>query len=144
MLDIHITEFYNDTARILAFLYRHFPRRASLYVEDISGPDTPDEYGLHSERHLACFSTVLFLAEEGLIRYGDIERQVAFNHCVLTLDAFRLLSGFDPEGGPSLVDEIRLALKEGSSDMTEGLVKSLLYAHRPPRIQPSPYRSGRD
>lgn len=134
MLDIHITEFYNDTARILSHLYRHFPRQISLYVEDISGPDTPDEYGLHSNRHMACFSTVLWLAEEGLLRYGDIERQLAFNHCVLTLDAFRLLSGFDPDGGPPLIDEIRLALQEGSSDLTEGLIQSLLNAHsRRPR-----------
>lgn len=133
MLDIHITEFYNDTARILVSLYRNFPRQVSLYVEDISGPDTPDDYGLHSDRHMACFSTVLWLAEEGILRYGDIERQLAFNHCVLTLDAFRLLSGFDPDGGPPLVDEIRLALQEGSSDMTEGLVKQLLAGHRPPR-----------
>ncbi|GGX62834.1 hypothetical protein [Saccharospirillum salsuginis] len=129
MLDIHITEFYNDMGRILASLYRHFPRQISLYVEDISGPDTPDEYGLHSERHLACFSTFLWLAEEGLIRYGDVERQVAFNHCVLTLDAFRLLSGFDPDGGPKLIDELRLAIQEGSSDMTEDTLRRLLAAH---------------
>lgn len=129
MLDIHITEFYNDMGRILATLYHHFPRQISLYVEDISGPDTPDEYGLHSERHLACFSTVLWLAEEGLIRYGDVEGQVAFNHCVLTLDAFRLLSGFDLEGGPKLIDELRIALQEGSSDMTEDALKRLLASH---------------
>lgn len=127
MLDIHITEFYNDMARILVALYRQFPRQVSIYVEDISGPDTPDDYGLHSERHMACFSTLLWMQQEGLIRYGDIERQVAFNHCTLTLTAFRLLSGFDHElGGPPLIDELRLALSEGSSAMTEGALQRLL------------------
>lgn len=129
MIDIHITEFYNDVARILISLYRSFPRQISMYVEDISGPDTPDEYGLHSERHLACFNTFLWLKEEGLIRYHDVERQTAFNHCVLTLDAFRWLSSFDAvEGGPKLIDELHLALKEGTSDDVEQLVRSLLNA----------------
>ncbi|MEJ2065770.1 MAG: hypothetical protein P8X74_21250 [Reinekea sp.] len=86
MIDIHLTEFYNDTARILLTLYRAFPRQVSVYVEDISGPDTPDEYGLHSERHLACFNTFLWLKEEGLIRFRDVEQQTAFNHSVLTLE----------------------------------------------------------
>ncbi|MCH8532983.1 MAG: hypothetical protein LAT65_19210 [Saccharospirillum sp.] len=127
MLDIHITEFYNDMARILVTLYRQFPRQVSVYIEDISGPDTPDDYGLHSERHMACFSTVLWMEQEGLIRYGDIERQVAFNHCTLTLPTFRKLAGFDRElEGPPLIDELRLALSEGSSDMTEGALKRLL------------------
>ncbi|WP_196158531.1 hypothetical protein [Reinekea sp. G2M2-21] len=129
MLDIHITEFYNDTARILLSLYRAFPRQISMYVEDISGLDTPDEYGLHSERHLACFNTFLWLSEEGLIRYGDIERQTAFNHCVLTLDAFRWLSSFDAvEGGVKFIDELHIAITQGTSNDVEALIKSLLNA----------------
>lgn len=129
MIDIHITEFYTDVAKILINLYRCFPRQVSMYVEDISGPDTPDEYGLHSERHLACFNTFLWLREESLIRFGDIERQTAFNHSVLTLDAFRWLSSFDAvEGGPKLIDELHLALKEGTSDDVEQLVRALLNA----------------
>lgn len=129
MLDIHITEFYNDVARILLSLYRAFPRQISMYVEDISGPDTRDEYGLHSERHLACFHTFQWLQEESLIRYSDIEQQVAFNHCVLTLDGFRWLASFDHlDGGPKFVDEIQHALKAGTSNDTERLIKSLLNA----------------
>lgn len=134
MLDIHITEFYNDMARILVTLYRHFPRQVSVYIEDISGPDSPDEYGLHSDRHMACFNTVLWLTEEGLMRHSDHERHLAVNHCVLTLDGFRLLSHIDPvEGGVSRIDELRLALQEGSSDMTEHVLRQLLMAHRPNR-----------
>ncbi len=129
MLDIHITEFYNDVARILMALYRAFPRQISMYVEDISGPDTADEYGLHSERHLACFNTFLWLKEEHLLRFDDIERQTAFNHCVLTLDGFRWLASFDVEfGGAKFIDELQIAISEGSSNDTERLIKSLLNA----------------
>jgi hypothetical protein len=129
MLDIHITEFYNDVARILLTLYRAFPRQISMYVEDISGPDTVDEYGLHSERHLGCFHAFLWLKEEGFIRYEDVERQMAFNHCVLTLDAFRWLGNFDYiEGSAKFIDELEFAVKEGSSNDTERLIKSILRA----------------
>jgi len=129
MLDIHITEFYNDVAKILLAMYRSFPRQISMYVEDFSGLDAPDEYGLHSERHLACFNTFLWLQEEGLIRFSDIEQQTAFNHCVLTLNGFRWLSNFDLNGGPKFIDELELAIKESDSIITEQLVKSLLNAH---------------
>ncbi|MBU2863086.1 hypothetical protein KO489_04465 [Reinekea forsetii] len=128
MLDIHITEFYNDSARILLSLYRAFPRQISMYVEDISGLDTPDEYGMHSERHLACFNTFLWLKEEGLIRFSDIERQIGFDHCVLTLEGFRWLASFDHEGGPKFIDELELAVKESDSMLVEQLMKSVFQA----------------
>lgn len=129
MLDVHITEFYRDVAHIMLALFRAFPRRVSLYVEDISGPDTPDDYGLHSERHLACFSTFLWLEEEGLLRYQDVDSQTAFNHCVLTLDALRWLSSFDTQSSqPKLADRLKLALAEGTSDDIEILVQALLHA----------------
>ncbi|MDN3650219.1 hypothetical protein QWZ13_14970 [Reinekea marina] len=128
MLDIHITEFYNDSARILLSLYRSFPRQISMYVEDISGLDTPDEYGMHSERHLACFNTFLWLKEEGLIRFSDIERQIGFDQCVLTLEGFRWLASFDHEGGPKFVDELELAVKQSDSILVEQLMKSVFQA----------------
>lgn len=129
MLDIHLTEFFNDAARILLALYRSFPRQISMYVEDISGLDTPDEYGLHSERHLACFNTFMWLQEEGLIRFGDTEKQTAFNHCVLTLDGFRWLGSFDAvEGQAKFADELEVALKQGTSNDVEAMIKSLLNA----------------
>ena len=42
MSDLHIDDFYHDAGLILALLYAVFPRKTTLYVEDISGPDTPD------------------------------------------------------------------------------------------------------
>jgi hypothetical protein len=96
MADIHIEEFYKDTAVILALLYAAFPRRVNLFVEDIAGPDEPDEFGLHSKRHMACFGALLWLAEEGLIRYVDTIRQEALDQAVLSHAAFTRLSAPAP------------------------------------------------
>ena len=57
--DIHIEEFYSDVGKVLLQLYNCFPRSNSVYVEDIAGQDQPDEFGLHSERHLGCFSAMI-------------------------------------------------------------------------------------
>lgn len=92
MADIHIEEFYKDAAIALVQLYNVFPRRINLFVEDISGADEPDEFGLHSKRHMACFGTLLWLAEEGLLRYVDTIRQEALDQAVLTQQAFVRMS----------------------------------------------------
>jgi hypothetical protein len=96
MADIHIEEFYKDTAVALTQLYGAFPRRINLFVEDIAGPDEPDEFGLHSKRHMACFGALLWLEEEGLIRYVDTIRQEALDQAVLTRTAFARLSAPAP------------------------------------------------
>lgn len=92
MADIHIEEFYKDAAIALVQLYNVFPRRINLFVEDIAGADEPDEFGLHSKRHMACFGTLLWLSEEGLLRYIDTIRQEALDQAVLTQQAFVRLS----------------------------------------------------
>ena len=92
MADIHITDFYRDIARILCQLYAGFPRKLTVFVEDISGPDDPDEFGLHSTRHQACFATLLWLADEGYLRYQDTIRQEAIDQACLTHRGFTLLS----------------------------------------------------
>ncbi|MDV3503382.1 hypothetical protein [Marinobacter sp. M-5] len=92
MADIHVEEFYKDAAIALVQLYNAFPRRINLFVEDIAGPDEPDEFGLHSKRHMACFGALLWLEEEGLLRYVDTIRQEALDQAVLTRDAFVRLS----------------------------------------------------
>ncbi|SFR48592.1 hypothetical protein SAMN05216203_0778 [Marinobacter daqiaonensis] len=88
MADIHIDEFYRDSAIALVQLFSVFPRRINLFVEDIAGPDEPDEFGLHSPRHMACFGALLWLEEEGLLRYVDTIRQEALDQAVLTHKAF--------------------------------------------------------
>lgn len=135
MADIHVEEFYKDAAVALVQLYNAFPRRINLFVEDIAGSDEPDEFGLHSKRHMACFGTLLWLAEEGLLRHVDTIRQEALDQAVLTQRAFvRLSSPASPElqeqspGKPGAdlpatvredfsthIHMLRAALKSGSS-----------------------------
>ncbi len=92
MADIHIADFYKDAARILVQLYNQFPRPTMLFVEDIAGPDTPDEFGLHSPRHQSCLSTMLWLAQSGYLSYETLVRQEAIDQAVLTQRGFTLLA----------------------------------------------------
>ena len=92
MSDLHIAEFYQDVARILTALYGVFPRPVTLYVEDISGPDEPDEYGVHSPRHQACFAALLWMGEEGYLRFEEAIKQEALDQAVLTGRCFSALS----------------------------------------------------
>lgn len=109
MADIHIEDFCKDAARILVQLFNQFPRPTSVYVEDIAGADHPDEYGLHSDRHMACFGTMLWLAEEGYIRYVDTVRQEAIDQATLTHKSLSLLSRISQDkhllGDPVLCDQ---------------------------------------
>ena len=91
MADLHIEEFFADGARILVSLYRIFPRPITLFVEDIAGPDEPDEYGVHSHRHQACFATMLFLHNEGFVDYAETIRSEALDQASLSGKALSLL-----------------------------------------------------
>lgn len=88
MIDINIDDFYHDMAVILLSLYQQFPQKVSLYVDDISGPDDADEYGLHSKRYLSCIGAMMWLQDEGYIRYSDIIKQESAEDCTLTQKAF--------------------------------------------------------
>lgn len=107
MHDLHIVDFYNDTGRMLVSLYMRFPVRSALYIEDISGPDTPDEYGLHSARHVACFGAALWLAEEGYFRYSQPIQQEALDEAVLTQEAFLFFTSFDAPNSVSRITQIK-------------------------------------
>ena len=150
MSDLHIDDFYRDAAKILVQLYGSFPRKTILYVEDIAGPDTPDEFGLHSERHQAAFGAMIWLAESGYLRYADTIRQEALDQVILSHKAFTLLSARathipaeapgtgDNEALPASVLEssrtniaqLRQALKSGSSTVIRQLVQQLMLASR--------------
>lgn len=91
MSDLHLDDFYRDTARIVVSLLRVFPRPVAIYAEDICGPDETDEYGMHSPRHQACFATLLWLGEEGYLRYDDTIRMEAIDQAVLTGRCFNAL-----------------------------------------------------
>lgn len=144
LADIHIDDFCRDAALILLHLYNHFPRPQSIYVEDISGPDTPDEVGLHSKRYMACLGTMLWLADEGYLRYTSLIYQDGIDQAVLTNKAFVLLSAASelqlaspPADLPatlaaekqSLVEQIRAALRSGRSSDISVIIRYLLATH---------------
>jgi hypothetical protein len=92
MADLNVENFYRDIAEILNILYASFPTRTAVYVEDIAGVDQLDEYGLHSARHLAGFYAMLWLEEEGFVRYVNTIRQDGIDQAALTHKGFKKLS----------------------------------------------------
>lgn len=143
MSDLHIDDFYRDAARILAALYAQFPRKTTLYVEDISGPDTPDEFGLHSPRHQACFHTMMWLGSCDYLRYDQAVRQEALDQVVLSHRGFLLLSSAAPDmsslstssesigglpiEGSLVIHRIRHELRDGTSySLAEVMQKVML------------------
>lgn len=134
MSDLHIDDFYKDVARAFTLLYSSFPRKIILYVEDICGPDSPDEFGLHCPRFQSCFSTLIWLADTGYLRYDTTIRQEALDQACLTHKGFTLLSSRnlaleDPTlPQPANIDRLRDTLKHGSSFALEELLQALLRA----------------
>ena len=151
MAELHVEEFHKDAAIALTQLYGAFPRRVNLFVEDIAGPDEPDEFGLHSKRHMACLGALLWLGEEGLLRYVDTIRQEALDQAVLTRAAFIRLSSPAPasvgrelgqtgedtaDGTPPSVQEdlsthihlIRTALRSGNSSRISQIMQATFFS----------------
>ena len=143
MSDLHIDDFYKDTANILIALYKVFPRKHILYVEDICGEDTPDEYGLHSERFMSCFSTMIWLADEGYLRFEALIGNEAIEQAVISEQCFLLLSGRETniKDGPAInhqhttellevshsrVNLLKAAIREKSSAKVQAAVETIL------------------
>jgi hypothetical protein len=143
MADLHIDDFYRDVALILLHLYSGFPRKTILYVEDVCGPDSPDEYGLHAERYQACFSAMVWLADQDYLQFQETIREEALDQTVLTQRGFLLLSsrselelGIPREEDalpPSVMEhsmtnimQIRQALRSRSSIMMRQVMHYLL------------------
>ncbi len=130
--DLHIDDFCKDTAKIFLMLYKRFPIQSTLYVEDISGPDAPDEFGLHSPRFEACFSTILWLKESDYIQFQSLVKQEAVENAVLSHRGFSLLSSIDQgssldidSSGPPLkrrIDVVKQTLRESSSEDLKQLI----------------------
>lgn len=143
MSDLHIDDFYKDVALILGLVYRQFPQKMTLYVDDISGPDTPDEFGLHTPRHMSAYSAVLWLADEGYIRYSDAVRQESFEEVTLSQQGFMRLSSaridlLDINVASSIqldqhsyINHVRKALKEKSSTALAQIIRELLLKQTP-------------
>ncbi|TBU72926.1 hypothetical protein [Phytopseudomonas daroniae] len=99
-MDLQIDDFYKDAAGGLLTLYQVFPRKAALYVEDLIGREEPDEFGLPSKRHQACLGTLLWLADEGYLRYESTIGYDALDQAVLSEKGFLRLSRSIPRALP--------------------------------------------
>jgi hypothetical protein len=58
----------------------------------VAGIDAPDEYGLHSPVYTSGFFALLWLADEGYLRYTDTIRQDGIDQATLTHKAFLKLT----------------------------------------------------
>src|SRR5690606_40891324 len=103
--------------------------------------DEPDDVGMNSERHMACLGTMLWLAEEGYIRYETMVYQDGIDQAVLTGRSFTMLSSLSdvryedpaPEMPAAvavekmtLVEQIRAALRSGESRKVTAIMRYLL------------------
>ena len=139
MIDINIDDFFHDIAVTLLSLYQQFPRKVSLYLEDISGPDEMDEFGLHSNRYLSAIGAVSWLHDEGYIRYSNIVHQESVEDCTLTQMAFvklirpTLVSSHLANASSvekqqhTLAQQLHCALKDQSSIQLRSLVEQHLF-----------------
>ncbi len=155
MADINIENFYKHIAKALSILYATFPTKSAVYVDDVAGIDEPDEYGLHSPHYTAGFFALIWLADEGYIRYADTIRQDGVDQAALTHKAFlKLTSIAEPiytppvytsednkivslvpaeNLSPSILEEqklvinqLRAALKSGNSIAVNKVVQHIL------------------
>ena len=109
-MDLQIDDFYKDAASGLLMLYQAFPRKMALYVEDLIGREEPDEFGLPSKRHQACLGALLWLAEEGYLRFESTIAYDALDQAVLSEKGFLRLSRAIPHAlheGESLPPSVR-------------------------------------
>jgi hypothetical protein len=155
MADINIENFYRHIAVALNLLYSNFPSKFALYVDEIAGIDEPDEYGLHSLRYTSGFFALLWLEEEGYMRFVDTIREDGVDQACLTHKAFLKLSAvcdpiyveptldntskvssIDPSVGlsPSVIEErklvisqLRRALRSGSSIAVNKIIQQFLH-----------------
>lgn len=124
--DLHIHDFYRDAGRILLALFGQFPMPATIYVEDISGPDSPDEFGLHSPRHLACLGAMTWLKQSGYSGFSQLVRQEAVEEAVLSHRGFLLLVNTETESGQSNAQLLDSAVRDGSSAKLQALMERLM------------------
>lgn len=142
-MDLQIDDFYKDAASGLLALYQVFPRKAALYVEDLIGREEPDEFGLPSKRHQACLGTLLWLAEEGYLRYESTIGYDALDQAVLSEKGFlrlsrcipRALEGAAPPPAVSRVQatlafQLREALAQQHGERIARLTRQLFETRR--------------
>jgi hypothetical protein len=150
-MDLHIDDFYKDAAAGLLALYQAFPRRIGLYVEDLIGREEPDEFGLPSKRHQACLGALLWLAEEGYLRFDTTIAYDALDQAVLSEKGFLRLSRAVPDAltaaetlPPSILRvqgtlayQLRQALAQQNTECTARLLRILFESRlTSPQVDP--------
>ena len=147
-MDLQIDDFHKDVAAGLLMLYQAFPRKITLYIEDLVGREEPDEFGLPSKRHQSCLAALLWLAEEGYLRFESTIQFQAIDQAVLTEKAFLRLTRSVPEAAladadtppsvlrvqASLAHQLREALRSGHGEQLALLTRRLFESalpHRP-------------
>ena len=113
MFDIHIEEIFLDCTKILKQVYLAFPKKSNVYVEDISGPDQADEYGLHSDRFQCCFGAMLWLAEEEFISFESTMLQEAIDQAILSSKGLKFMSSICHDEFMNNITDTILPKKEG-------------------------------
>lgn len=143
-MDLHIDDFYVDSARCMVSLYQSFPRKSTLYMDDFVGVLERDEVGLPHPRQLQCLSTLIWLGNEGHLRYMDTIGYDALDQCELTQAAFLRLSStqhpfnseldselprsvFRAQG--SLIQQMRRHLKSRDTEKLIPVVRFFLGEH---------------
>ncbi len=144
-MDLQINDFYRDAAASLLTLYQAFPRKITLYVDDLIGHEEPDEFGLPSKRHQSCLGAMLWLAEEGYLRFESTIQFLAIDQAVLTEKALLRLTGSLPEPADdnetlpvsvrrahsTLAHQLRQALQEGHGERLAQLTRQLFTSALP-------------
>lgn len=117
--DLHMDDFHHDVAKILTRLYLSFPRPLSIYIDDICGDLDTDEFGLISQRHQACLATMLWLADEGYLRYQALLPNEGIDLATLSEKCLRRLqsiANIDQQTLPRIM-HFQRALKGTSFDL---------------------------
>ena len=141
MIDINIDDFYHDVATTLLSLYQQFPRKISLYIEDICGPDEMDEFGLHSNRYLSCIGAITWLLDEDYIRFDNLAHQESVEGCTLSQKSFiRLVKPITKDDlsklsaikkqQSTLAYQLHSALKAQSSIQIRSLIEECFLAEK--------------
>lgn len=129
MADLHIEDFYRDTAIALIRLYGSFPRPATLFVDELCGPDEPDEFGLPSPRAQAAFGTLLWLGQQGYLHYEGTIRQEAIERAALGQRCFLLLAtppGLAQYDQTTRAQLLRQALQSGHAGEIRSQILALM------------------
>jgi len=146
MADLNLLDFYKDTAKILLQLHQSFPRKVEVYIEDLIGTDHVDDFGLHSKRHESCFGAMLWLADEGYLRFQNTIHQDGIDQAILTAKTINLLgivyhptgdikttkphtselvSTFECNEKFTMIEHIRRSLTSGSSEHITSIIRVL-------------------